>query len=417
MRPNEATSRLLTPLHLAAAANWPGAVKILLASGADKYVQDSELCFPLDFAIQTECFESVDLLLEGDCVPYFTSPLKSNFFSIPLPFYMGLIGNSERVRSALLGAIFRQKNSLEYEKLYDGLAYGPSRYFTSRASVVGRLLSEGVPGINTKNSDGYTPLMRACIYYNFEMARVLVENGASISERHTNSGLAAGHFLTRNHGHYAPPSNSADFDLRGKLLQVGFDMPNMAKFYCRCSPGGFTPITAISGGNRRAREALHSFIECLQWPAKKSEKEIRAFALAEIFDRLGMRHTCVKSDFFQRHNTLIVEEDRLEIESEEEDFNNELEKLMMEYDMLREKFDGGALEFLDYFFELQEQDLVDSNHWSSRPVNNRNDKDLLGPGKNYNFSQPSFASREILYGHTEEVREENVLGILFNEEK
>ena len=114
----------------------------------------------------------------------------------------------------------------------------------SRASLVGTLLSEGFRGLDAQDGYGCTPLMRACIYYNFEMAKVLVENGASISKRHRDSGLTTGHFLAASQD-FTPPPNSADFDLRGKLLQVGFDMPYTAKFRCRCFPGGYTLITAI----------------------------------------------------------------------------------------------------------------------------------------------------------------------------
>jgi len=141
------------------------------------------------------------------------------------------------------------------------------------------------------------------------------------------------------------------------------------------------------------------------------EKELRTFAIAVIFDRLGMTHTCLKKNFGKQE---ILEEYRKEIESEEEEYNNQLRELMREYDMLRVGFSGGPLEFLDYFFELHEQELLDSNHWSSHRACNRNDKDLLGPGKHYNYRQLSFTGGAILYRHTEEVREENMLALLFD---
>ncbi|KAH8586075.1 ankyrin repeat-containing domain protein, partial [Bisporella sp. PMI_857] len=421
MRPKEETSQLLTPLHLAAAANWPEAVMFLLANRADKYAQDSNSQFPIDFAIKTECLESTNLLLDGDCLPYFTSPRKTmwDFLDIPVSIFRGLIGISESVRSALLGAIFRQKDSLEHKNLYHSLInnVGDGRLGRIAVRIVEALLSEGVPGLNTYNDLGYTPLMKACNYYNFELVRVLVENGASISECHRDSGLTAGHFLAAS-GYLTPPPDSAGSDPRGILLQIGFDMSNMAKFSCRCSPGGYTPFTAIVRRySRRPRDYLHIFIDCLRWPTETLEKEIRTFALVMTFDRLGMTHTCVRIDPYMRYCSLIPDEDRLEIEDEEEELHNRLDELMKEYDISRAKFKGCALEFLDYFFELREQELADEDHWSSYTTDNYDDKDLLGPGRNYNFSQPSFADRRVLHRHTEEVREEDMLALLFREEE
>ncbi|KAH8590623.1 hypothetical protein B0O99DRAFT_675868 [Bisporella sp. PMI_857] len=421
MKPKEETFRLLTPLHLAAAANWPEAVKLLLASGADKCVQDSELWFPIDFAIQTKCLESINLLLDGDCLPYFTSPRGPSwrFLNIPVSIFRGLTGNSEGIRRALLSAIFRHKNSLEHASLYHGLIGGHKDDWSRRIYVrlVETLLSEGVPGLNAYNDSGCTPLMRACTCNDFEMVRVLVENGASISECHRDSGLTAGHFLAVS-GYFTPPPNSTNLDLHRKLLQIGFDMSNMAKFSCRCSPGGYTPLTAIIRRHKkRARDCLHFVIDCLRWPTEISEKEIRTFALAMIFDRLGITHTCPWSKLYIRHQSFIPNEDRLEIEDEEEELHNRLKEIMKEYDMSRAKFKGGALEFLDYFFELHEYELADEDHWGSHNTCNSYDTDLLGPGRNYNFSQLSFAGKRILHRHTEEVKEEHMLALLFREEE
>jgi hypothetical protein len=408
MRPLENTSLLLTPLHLAAAANWPPAVKLLLASGADQYAQDSELCFPIDFAIHTGCLETIKLLLEGDCISYFTAPRKFKWCNVPGSILFGIQESSELIQNALLGAAFRQKNSLENIGLYQDIAHN-RRPEKSSVLLLEKLISGGFPGLNSRDNFGFTPLMRACYLSRFQVARVLIENGASISTRHRDSGLTAGHFLAL--GEFVTlPLDAPDSELCAKLLEVGFDVSNITNICCRCSPGGFTPITAVAKRHpRNGRAILHSFILCLRWPTETVEKEVRTFAIAVIFDRLGMTHTCVNSPGQQ-----ILEEDREEIESEEEEFNNQLQELIGEYDMLRVEFSGGPLEFLDYFFELHEQELLDSNHWSSRRAWNYDDKDLLGPGQHYNYRQFSFTGREILYRHTEEVREENMLALLFD---
>jgi hypothetical protein len=145
----------------------------------------------------------------------------------------------------------------------------------------------------------------------FQVARVLVEKGASISTRHRDSGLTAGHFLALS-GFIDLPSDTPDSELCAKLLEVGFDVSNITHICCRCSPGGFTPIRAVGRGyNQKIRAILHSFILCLRWPTETVETEVRTFAIAVIFDRLGMTHTCVKENFEEQQ---ILKEDREDIE-------------------------------------------------------------------------------------------------------
>lgn len=249
--------------------------------------------------------------------------------------------------------------------------------------------------------------MRACEAFNLQVARVPFENGASISAPHRGFGWTAGHFLARKF-QLNKPLAPRDSELCAMLWQAGFDNTNAINSRCRCSPGGFTPTIAIGRCFRRVK--FRSFISCLGWPTDAVEKQVRAIALAETFDQLGMTHTCANP----YKKLQILEEDRLEIESEEEYFNNQLQDWMKEYDILRVKFSGGPLEFLDYFFELYDHELMDPRYpwhvwWTSY------DKDILGPGIQYQCFRESFTGRKIIFGPTEGVKEENMLSLLFDE--
>jgi len=186
-------------------------------------------------------------------------------------------------------------------------------------------------------------------------------------------------------------------------------MSRTIRSFCRCSPRGLTPLTALNS----KRPWLHAIIHIMGWSLDVIEKQVRSFAIDEVFNRLGMTHTCVHIKAYGVHE-VMGEEDRAEIEDEEEELNDQLEQLMEEYDLLRAEFQGGPLEFLDYFFESHEDSLWDTDKWREY-VRNSNDRDLLSPGEYYQLKRLSFTGKQIYYDHREEVNEENMLALLFDE--
>jgi hypothetical protein len=111
----------------------------------------------------------------------------------------------------------------------------------------------------------------------------------------------------------------------------------------------------------------------------------------------------------------VSEEDRLAIESEEDEFYNQLQQLMEEYDLGRAEFSRGPLEYLDQFFEIQELDLPPHILSVSYSGRSSSDSNLLGPGLHYQLRRGSFNGKPIYYGHKEPVTEENMLALLFDE--
>ena len=123
MEPVESNYRLLTPLHLAAAANWPEAVALLIDSGADRYALDSEQLLPIDFAILTRCSEVVELLSDGDCTPCLTMSHSSQLVTCPIFIFRAFYFGNETIRYAVLRPLIRMRNSLRTLRPCRGLAF------------------------------------------------------------------------------------------------------------------------------------------------------------------------------------------------------------------------------------------------------------------------------------------------------
>jgi ankyrin repeat protein len=416
MEPVEKNYRLLTPLHLAAAANWPEAVALLIANGADRYALDSEQLLPIDFAILTRCSEAVELLSDGDCTPYLIMPHSSQSMTCPPFMVRAFYSGNETIRNAVLRPLIRVRNSLGTLRPYHDLAFWPG-YEQARVTMAERIFSEGFQDLEQEDQYGETPLMRACSHGSFKLVKFLIDKGANPLKPHRDLGLTAGYFLARGGRNFIQQSNlspaDADLKLCAELLQKAFDRADSIKSYCLCSPDGFTPLTALKRSEvKDKRHGFQMMMISLQWPTSAVERQARAFAVGEIFDRLEMTHTCVNMN---EPSEQISEEDRLEIEEEEEEFNDQLRELMEEYDVERSKFNGSPLAFLDWFFEMHEMDLPSQQtaYKERRKKDNKNDKDLLGPGPNYQGCRYSFTNRYAWYGHREEVNQENMLALLF----
>jgi hypothetical protein len=86
------------------------------------------------------------------------------------------------------------------------------------------------------------------------------------------------------------------------------------------------------------------------------EQQARAYARGEVCDRLEMTHTCSSILSPCKH----ISEERLEIQWEEEELEDQLERYMEEFDLRRAEFDGGPMEFVEYFFDSQDMDITSS---------------------------------------------------------
>jgi hypothetical protein len=413
MQPVEETFRGMTPLHLAAAAKWPEGVALLLAAGADRYAKDYMHSYPIHVALATGCSVTVDLLLDGDCRPYFTRQHQHQPTTIPWFTLYGMVSSNKRIQNALIGAFVHLRNSSGALRPYRDLSL---IYHESGIDVADSLFSGGFLDLESRDDCGKTPLMWACSRNHHKFAAFLLEKGANLATPHRDSNITAGYFLSADY------NDSSSFlgkysKLYTNLLHTAFSIADTVESRCVCSPDGYTPVAALSQSrSRRKRRLFEGIVSCLQWPTYTVEEQARAFALGEIFNRLGMTHTCINIHYPSRK---FPEEDRTEIECEEQEFSNQLQELMKEYDSGCAEFCGGPLDYLGFFFKRQELSLpsVEECWWETRDKRNENDKDLLGPGTNYQSGRFSFTGEVIFNGHREQAIEENMLDLLFAEDQ
>jgi hypothetical protein len=327
-----------------------------------------------------------------------------------------IISCDERLRDALLRTLIRLRPRLGVLQPYGDLIFYGCNSEATLVSISEELFLGGYVDLEIPDWRGMTPLMSACFYGLLNLANLFVQHGASISEPHRDSALVVGHYLAAAYNAFPLKSNEK---LAAKILEAAFNASNTVHSHCRCCPEGFTPVTALRRQLRYAnkiREKFELVMSCLRWPMEAVEQQARAFAIGEVFDRLEMKHTCVN---IHNPSKQIAEEERLEIEWEEEELNDQRQQLMEEYDLRRAKFSGSPLEFLDDFFESHELDLYLDGYWGPtscvKVISNWDDPDLLGPGEKYHKWRKSFTGNIIYYGHREQVTEENMLALLFDE--
>ena len=414
MQPAEETTRHLTPLHLVAAESWPEAIRLLLAGGADRYAQDSLLELPIDLALRSNCSEAVELLLDGDCIPQFTTPRKDQRTTIPWDMLEQIVYGDERIRDALLHTLIRLRPFLGDLRPYHDLLRHLHTYDYSielkLVPIFEVLILGGYDSLEMPDSSGATPLMLACQENKLGIADLFIKHKVSLSTPHRVTSLTAGYYLDVASG---PAEISSNRELLSKVVQSAFDDSSAVNSHCLCSPEGYTPLTSsrqyTMRGTHNKKDLFDAYMSCLRSQTNAVEQQSRAFALLEVFDRLGMTHTCI--DLYEPGKQ-ISEEDRLEIQFEEEEFNDQLQELMEEYDLGRAEFKGGPVDFLELFLDSHEVDLPSKfEHWEW----NWNDSDVLGPGENYQSIRYSFAGNEIVSKHREQVTEENMLALLFGD--
>lgn len=418
MKPVESTLRQLTPLHFAAAVNWPEGIEVLIAGGADEYARDSGGLYPIDYAFELGSLRSVKLLLRGDCLPYFEDFKYDPALTMGLNITLAVRFISDGIAKAIISSLGAQKQLLRDKRPYHDLIrwsmteHFPTKNILERAQY---LFLAGFHDIDQTGVKGLTPLMTACHFPEFDWIAYLLENGANPSKQHGYSNLTAGHFLLGNRktGH---PWSPSDFEKCGNMIQIAFDKSDMIESTCRCSPGGFTPLSVLFQGNKQSwerRDIFRAILPYVSWSSQMLEEQVRAFIVGEVFNRLQMTHTCICLHFPRKQ---FPHEDRLEIEDEEEEMNDHLEEVIANWDSLRPGFDGGPLEFLDGFLEELERELPPLDN-AMGVFDFKDQKDLLSPGRLYARERIDFRRKRVLYGHNECLSEENILALLFGNER
>ena len=256
------------------------------------------------------------------------------------------------------------------------------------------------------------------------MAAFLLSYGANLVKKHRDVDLRPRHFLTYTGGfmwncfHFRCRSgNDLRHDDEPKVLEAAFQISERVDSRCYCSPGGFSPLTAmfqrVTGKASYSRKRyFETMLKYLNPQRIDITRQWRCLVAMEIFDRYESTHTCVVALPKVRK---ISEEDRLKIEEEEEELFLEFESLMNKNDEWQKDFAGNIADCVNIFFDKLDPDL--------RPLQcmlfgtvlwGREDTDILGPGLRFEKYWISSRGENVRYGHDEGVRECYLLDSCFS---
>lgn len=180
---------LTTPLLVAASADDPRVVKLLLAHGAEVNARNGDGWTPLMKACWLGCTENVKLLLAAGAateVAIAGGSLKPGYTAL---HFAANGGETEIVR--LLLEAGAEANARDSENAT------PLRIAKTR-EVAALLIAHGAE-VNTRDNDGWTPLMRAAGLGDLEWVELLLAHGAEAKARNEDGWTALHNAAVKGH--------------------------------------------------------------------------------------------------------------------------------------------------------------------------------------------------------------------------
>jgi ankyrin repeat protein len=154
LRPHEVVT--FFPLHLAATANLPRIVDLLIYLGADANAVDEQNRTAIDLALHTGKREAYERLYSNGCRPN--------------PELLALVQTPER--------------SEHIARLHAGIVKGNKDIVVEELDADPTLVNQRLPDVwGSGSTFGATPLHWAAMFGHIDIARLLVERGASLSAR------------------------------------------------------------------------------------------------------------------------------------------------------------------------------------------------------------------------------------------
>ena len=403
-------------------------MKVLITCGANKYAEDSEGLCPLDIAISIQSVSIVEFFLKSDCRPYSLEKRCCQTTTLRRSFLLAAKSDNQELQDVVVEALARQRYQLYEIRPYHDLAQAnmaPARGCQAELFAE-KLLSAGFRDIEEYDEDGMTPLISACYLGSSSMVTFLLSHGVNPFKKHRDTDLRSGHFASYIFDDLfgfcfvfgTRPANDLPHDDEARLLEAAFQYSDRVDSKCRCSPEGFSPLTAIfrdaQGECSYYRKcALETMIGYLNPQRVDTARQWRCLVAMEVFDRLELTHTCIEASPIVRK---FPKEDRLEIEEEEEELFHKFEYLMNDDDERQRDFAGDIADCVNLFFNALDHDLRPLQSRVRSPMfRDDGDANILGPGRKYQYYWRSSSGKEIGYGHKEEVKECYVLDSLFNQ--
>lgn len=387
--------------------------------GYSRFQVDDNGQSPLNIAIDVGCVPAAEALLKG--LAFSALNTQDERIALDTAFLRATEYDDSRLHDILIECLLRHGLLSIPEFLpYHELAWQWGGYADS-TKFARKLFIAGFQNVDSYDKSGYTPLMIACANGNIRIASFLLQHGADPFKYHEHAGLRAGHFLCYD-GISTTGMSPLFLSLvqnnvfrskedEKRLIEAAFDAPLEIESRCRCSPGGFTPITSMfrdidHGTTYDLKGTFQNLIHFLGCSSAEMKRYWRAFVVCVTFNRLGMTHTCIKLNSPGR---LFPDNRRIEIEDEEQELFFELEEIAARFDLFSENTDDLS-DCVDEFFDDLDWDLP------PRPFDTllgsiSSEADCLEPGEPLLYL--SSRGERIKYGYKEIVKEESMLRWLF----
>ena len=401
-------------------------MKFLLANGADAYAKDCNSLIAFDVAVSIQSVSLIKILT-ADIVPCMFSRSSSQKTTLPWSFLLPAESSNQELQGVIINALVRHQDRLPNIRPFHDLTTISD---TDASLFAERLYAAGFQDLEQYDERGRTPLISACSRGAAKMTSFLLRYGAKPSTEHRDAGLRPAHFMFHNSICYRF-GDSYDWISRIsihrreniRLLEAGFKVSHRVASRCRCSPDGYTPLTAMYRNEDMScsycrKQKLDMILGVLNSQYMDANKLWRSLVIVEVFERLEMTHTCIHQHPIVR---VFPEEDRLEIEEEEEELYFELNRIMDDYDQSLRDFSGTTARYVEIFFDKLDCDLrpIQGPCYGDCPdppkTWSREDSDIFRPRSSLEESMYlSTNGRWVLYGHEEGEGESNLLGCLFD---
>ena len=413
-----------TPLHLS--VYWPLGMEILLAAGVrhnggffGHFHDFFRVCItPLEYAIKNGQDEAILLLLDADSVAYRKcDDTPTTLASVIRNYYEP----SSRIVTATLEAMVRKSNRLrdlaiahlsphELDRLciscedepiqildayavptvnalknvgveipealepglvvstvYHGLFTSYLRPSEVLVEFAERLWSSGFRDTNIYDEDGFTPLHKACVYFQLGMVNWLMSHGGDPTIVVRGHSLNAYHL--HSHGfkdHIKAYGLSITGDMvehyRDTLTRIAGVCGTSCRDDCRCacSLQGCAPTTILLRQMPLSwcekEDVFFSWCRSFDPSLGAIETWCLEFARVETFERLDITHTCCKTAY-KAVSAPIPQDTIEEIQDEESEMIDQLESWMILYEEERAKFEGTAIQFLDKWSDMLKDEM------------------------------------------------------------
>ena len=416
----------MTIMHFLVAVKWVEGIQVAVEHGGIQQLEQlkrsvSEL---LNIAIKYRSISMVIILLQvlDDC---FEKQLR--MFGVK--DFCSCLGKAIEMRETgicdeLISFMVRRGTHRFESSIYHGV-YG---FYESPCKGFTMIYDAGFRNVDACDERGRTPLMRACLSSDFSAIDLLLCYGASPFARQVGTGRTAGHFLTKSRlvsdivdtrRSKRRRDNDESLEVLRSIVCIGFQQATLVPAQCYCSPDGFSPLTSLIQSIELDEPHFRKrHVKGLLFYFGADEamviEQIRQFVLLEVFDRLGLYHTC---DHWASTISARHKENQRRKQTQGPQLHNQLAQWMCEYDKALASYQGCLYKFIDQFLDrldeglrapLEQEDLL--------PEPDTPDTDIISPGRDCQKHYFTSRGKRVGFEHKEPKGEDYLIEPLFRSE-